>query len=164
MEQSGNYRWEDLYGYWRGKHADGRAPARRDIDPPTEIPQAAASLMLIDIAPDGYQYRLVGSMIRERLGAELTGKAVGSSGQSQSIRDEWVRLLDLVSGDGRPRMLVAPSTAGAALSNLILVLPLIDDAGKVEQLLAGAFFNDQYFTPGAQYDRVTIREIGDGPA
>ena len=162
-EQSGNHRWEDLYGYWQRKHADGRAPARRDLDPPTEIPQLAANLMLIDIAPEGYQYRLVGSMIRERLGAELTGKAVGSSGQSQSIRDEWKRALDLVSGDGRPRMLVAPSPAGTELSNLMLVLPLIDDAGKVEQLLAGAFFNDQYFTPGAQYDRVMIREIEDDP-
>jgi len=159
--QTGNHRWEDLYGYWQSKHADGRAPARRDIDPPTEIPQFAANLMLIDIAPEGFQYRLVGSTIRERMGAELTGKAVGSSGQSQSIRDEWKRTLDLVSGDGRPRMLVAPSPAGAALSNLMLVLPLIDDAGKVEQLLAGAFFNDQYYTPGAQYDQVTIREIGE---
>ena len=158
--QSGNHRWEDLYGYWQGKHADGRAPARRDIDPPTEIPQFAANLMLIDIAPDGYQYRLVGSLIRERLGAELTGKAVGSSGQSKSIRDEWIRLLGLVSADGKPRMLVAPSPAGAALTNMMLVLPLIDEAGKVEQLLAGAFFNDQYFTPGAQFNEVTIREIG----
>ena len=160
--QTGNHRWEDLYSYWQSKHVDGRPPARRDLDPPTEIPQLAPNLMLIDIAQDGYQYRLVGSMIRERLGAELTGKAVGSSGQSQSIRDEWKRALDLVSGDGRPRVLVAPSPAGAALSNLMLVLPLIDETGKVEQLLGGAFFNDQYYTPGAQYDAVTIREIGEG--
>jgi hypothetical protein len=161
--QLGNHRWQGLYSYWQSKHADGRPPARRDIDPPTEIPQFAANLMLIDIAPAGYQYRLVGSTLRERLGAELTGKAVGSSGQSQSIRDQWIQVLDLVRGDGKPRMLVAPSPAGASLTNMILVLPLIDDDGKVEQLLAGAFFNDQYFTPGAQYDRVTIKEIGEDP-
>ena len=28
-------------------------------------------------------------------------------------------------------------------------------------ILAGAFFNDQYFTPGAQFNEVTIREIGE---
>jgi len=159
-----NHRWEDLYSYWQNKHADGRPPARRDIDPPTEIPQLAANLMLIDIAPAGYQYRLVGSLLRERLGAELTGKAVGSSGQSQSIRERWVQTLDLVRDDGRPRMLVAPGPAGATLTNMMLVLPLIDDEGKVEQILAGAFFSDQHFTPGAQYDEVIIREVGDDPA
>jgi len=158
-----NHRWEDLYGYWQGKHVDGRPPARRHIDPPTEIPQLAANLMLIDIAPGGYQYRLVGSLLRERLGAELTGKPVGSSGQSQSIRDQWVHVLDLVRGDGKPRMLVAPRPSGTTLTNMMLVLPLIDDRGKVEQILAGAFFSDQHFTPGAQYDDVTIREIGAGP-
>ena len=162
VAQMENYRWEDLYSYWQSKHAHGRAPARRDIDPPTEIPQLVANLMLIDIAPDGYQYRLVGSTLRERLGAELTGKPVGSSGQSQSIRDQWVRVLDLVRGDSKPRMLVAPRPTGATLTNMMLVLPLIDDEGKVEQLLTGAFFSDQYFTPGAQYDEVAIREVGDG--
>jgi hypothetical protein len=163
VTQTGNHRWENLYGYWQGKHVDGRPPARRDIDPPTEIPQFAPNLMLIEITPDGYQYRLVGSMLRERLGAELTGKPVGSSGQSQGIRDEWIRLLDLVSGDRKPRMLVAPRPTGATNTNMMLVLPLIGDDGKVEQLLAGAFFSDQYFTPGAQYHQVTIREIGDDP-
>jgi hypothetical protein len=160
-EQAENHRWEDLYSYWQGKHIDGRPPARRDIDPPTEIPQLVASLMLIDITPGGYQYRLVGSLLRERLGAELTGKAVGSSGQTQSIRDQWVRTLDLVRGDGRPRMLVAPAPAGATLTNMMLVLPLIDEAGNVEQLLAGAFFSDQYFTPGAKFNDVTIREVAE---
>lgn len=162
--QTENHRWEDLYRYWQDKHIAGRPPARRDIDPPTEIPQLAASLMLIDITPAGYQYRLVGSLLRDRLGAELTGKPVGSSGQSQSIRDRWVHTLELVSGDGKPRMLVAPRPTGATVSNVMLVLPLIGDQGKVEQLLAGAFFSDQYFTPGAQYDEVTIKEIGDGLA
>jgi hypothetical protein len=157
-----NHRWEDLYGYWQGKHADGRPPARRDIDPPTEIPQLVANLMLIDITPDGYQYRLVGSTLRERLGAELTGKAVGSSSQTQSIRDEWKRVLDLVRGDRKPRMLIAPRPTGETLTNMMLVLPLIDNEGKVEQLLAGAFFSDRYFTPGAQFEEVTIKAIEEG--
>jgi hypothetical protein len=67
-----NHRWEDLYGYWQSKNADGRPPARRDIDPPTEIPQLVSNLMLIDVTPAGYQYRLVGSTLRKRTGTELT--------------------------------------------------------------------------------------------
>jgi hypothetical protein len=115
--------------------------------------------MIIDILPGGYQYRLVGSTFRERLGAEFTGKPVGSSGQSESIRREWTHLLDLVCGDQKPRMLAAPRPTGVSLTNLMLVLPLINHAGKVEQLLAGAFFSDQYFKPGSSFDEVIIREI-----
>ena len=66
----GNLRWQDLYSYWQSKHVDGRPPSRRDIDPPTEIPPLAASLMLIEVIPDGYHYRLGGSTLRERLGAD----------------------------------------------------------------------------------------------
>jgi hypothetical protein len=159
MAPTGMNSWEDFYNYWRSKYVNGRPPAREDIDPPTEIPQLAANLMIIDILPGGYQYRLVGSTLRERLGAELTGKPVGSSRQSETIRREWTHLLDLVCGDQKPRMLVAPRPAGLSLTNLMLVLPLINHAGKVEQLLAGAFFSDQYFKPGSSFDEVIIREI-----
>jgi len=159
MAETGKGSWEELYRYWRSKHVDGRPPAREDIDPPTEIPQFAANLMMIDILPDGYRYRLVGSALSERLGAEFTGKAVGSSNQSEATRREWKDLLDLVSQDQKPRMLVAHIPAGLSLSNLMLVLPLVDRAGKTERLLAGAFFRYQDFKPGALVDEVTIREI-----
>jgi hypothetical protein len=159
MAETGKDSWEDLYRYWRSRHVDGRPPARGDIDPPTEIPQFAANLMMIDILPDGYQYRLVGSALRERLGGELTGKAVGSSSLSEVTRREWKDLLDLVSRDQKPRMLVAHAPAGLSLSNLMLVLPLVDRAGKTERLLAGAFFRYQDFQPGSLVDEVTIREI-----
>ena len=159
MANTGKLGWEGFYQYWRSKHVDGRPPAREDIDPPTEIPQLAATLMIIDVLAEGYQYRLVGSALRDRLGTELTGKPVGASSQSEGIRSEWSRLLDLVRDDGKPRMLIGPSPAGGSLTNLMLVLPLINQAGKVEQLLAGAFFNDQYHEPGTPFGQVVIREI-----
>lgn len=159
MAETGKDSWEELYRYWRSKHVDGRPPARRDIDPPTEIPQFAANLMMIDILPDGFHYRLVGSAIRERLGGELTGKAVGSSSLSEANRQEWTDLLKLVSRDQKPRMLVAHAPAGMSLSNLILVLPLVDRTGKTERLLAGAFFRYPDFQAGHLSDEVSIREI-----
>jgi hypothetical protein len=159
MVQTGQHSWEDLYRYWRSKHVGGRSPAREDIDPPTEIPHLAATLMIIDVLAEGYQYRLVGSALRDRLGAELTGKPVGASNQSEGIRSEWTRLLDLVRGDGKPRMLIGPTPVDGSLTNLVLVLPLINRAGNVEQLLGGAFFSDQYFAPGSAFGNVVIREI-----
>jgi hypothetical protein len=56
-------------------------------------------------------------------------------------------------------MLVVPRPADVSRTNLMLVLPLINHASKVEQLLAGAFFSDQYFKPGSSFDEVIIREI-----
>ena len=161
MADTGKDSWEDLYSYWRDKHVDGRPPGRADIDPPTEIPQFAANLMIIDIMPEGFQYRLVGSALRERLGGELTGKPVGSSSQSEVIRQEWKDMLALVSQDHKPRMLVAPVPAGESLSNLMLVLPLIGQTGKIECLLAGAFFRYQDFRPGAFANELMVREIAD---
>jgi hypothetical protein len=159
MAETGKDSWEDLYSYWRSKHVDGRAPERADIDPPTEIPQFAANLMIIDILPDGYRYRLVGSALRDRLGSELTGKAVGSSSQSETVRREWKELLDLVSQDQKPRMLVASVPSGESLSNLMLVLPLVDRNGEIECLLAGAFFRYQDFRPSTFGDELVVREI-----
>jgi len=159
MAETGKDSWEELYRYWRSKHVDGRPPARGDIDPPTEIPQFAANLMMIDILPDGFQYRLVGSALRERLGSELTGRAVGSSSLSETSRREWKALLELVSQDQKPRMLVAHAPASMSLSNLMLVLPLVDRAGKTERLMAGAFFRYPDFQAGPLVDEVTIREI-----
>ncbi len=105
------------------------------------------------VSPDGIDRSFV------RLGAELTGKPIGSSRQSESIRRESTHLLDLVCGDQKPRMLVVPRPADVSRTNLMLVLPLINHASKVEQLLAGAFFSDQYFKPGSSFDEVIIREI-----
>ncbi len=51
--------WNDLYAYWKSKHRDGRPPARVDLDPVMEIPQLARSLILFDIVPEGFRYRLI---------------------------------------------------------------------------------------------------------
>jgi hypothetical protein len=116
-------------------------------------------MMIIDVLPSGYQYRLVGSALRDRLGGELSGKSVGSSRQSDSLKHDWKTLLDAVSGDRKPRMLVVRGPTGISLSNLILVLPLINRAGEIECLLAGAFFRYQDFKQDLFVDDVTIVEI-----
>jgi hypothetical protein len=44
--------WKELYGYWRSRQVDGRAPKRSELDIPVDVPRLLANVMLIDcIAP-----------------------------------------------------------------------------------------------------------------
>lgn len=68
----------DLVRYWRGKQADGRLPARHDIDP-LELRALMGHLFVVDVAgdPSAWRYSLIGTTIAERAGADGTGKSIG---------------------------------------------------------------------------------------
>src|SRR5580693_6483338 len=84
--QYGMEPWQELLAYWRGKHVDGRPPARRDIDPVIDIPKLVANLMLADVLEGGYRYRLGGSAIVARHNQELTGRMAGNSPLIRGVR------------------------------------------------------------------------------
>jgi hypothetical protein len=151
--------WQALYRYWQSKHVDGRPPARSDLDPLTEIPGLIANLMIIDIEDGGYRYRLVGSEITSRFGTELTGKAVGSSAMSETVRREWGALLDLVRDEQKPRMMVAKLPAAIEANHLMLILPLVDTQAHTERILVGGFFFNRDYKPGFEADGLTVTEI-----
>jgi hypothetical protein len=159
MATSSKDSWEELYRYWRSKHVDGRPPARKDLDPLTEIPSLAANLMIIDIEDDGYRYRLVGSEITSRFGSELTGKTIGSSGMSEAVRREWRELLDLVRAEQRPRMMVGRLPPTIQANHLMLILPLLDDRNRTERILVGGFFFNRDYKPGFVADGLMVTEI-----
>jgi hypothetical protein len=151
--------WEALYRYWQSKHVDGHPPARSDLDPLTEIPGLIANLMIIDIEDGGYRYRLVGSEITSRFGGELTGKPVGSSAMSETVRLEWRALLDLVRDQQAPRMMVAKLPAEIEANHLMLILPLVDADGRTERILVGGFFFNRDYKPGFEADGLLVTEI-----
>jgi len=151
--------WEELYRYWRSKHIDGRPPARGDLDPVAEIPRLIANLMIIDIDDGGYRYRLVGSEITSRFGSELTGKPVGSSAMSETVRTEWRGLLDLVRDEQKPRMMVAKLPAAIEANHLMLILPLVDKHGGTERILVGGFFFNRDYRPGFDAEGLIVSEI-----
>ncbi len=66
-----------LYSYWEAKRDGRRMPVRRDLDP-VEIKALLPQLMLLDIVPDGFRYRLVGTKVVQEMGRDLTGATVGS--------------------------------------------------------------------------------------
>jgi hypothetical protein len=150
--------WEQLYRYWRSKSAGGRPPARADLDPVIDIPYLTPHLMILDVLPDGYRYRLAGSDLGSRLGEELTGRRVGRTTVAEG---QWYDLLDTVSREQKPLMVTtdAPMRGGKRMG---LVLPLVGLSGATEQILAGIFFGND-FRPGTRLGVLAVQELMSNP-
>ena len=139
--------WSELYAYWKSKHVDGRPPSRRSIEPIGEIPRLAPRLMLIDIVPEGYRYRLVGSEIVRRSGFDLTGKLVGSTGHGMDIKSEWYVEIDDAFRSRCPKLLLLRIAPALKVQILMLALPLVLENGETEMLLVGAFHEGRLEPP-----------------
>ncbi len=147
--------WERLYQYWLSKNIDGRPPARADLDPVIEIPNLIAHLMIIDILPDGLQYRLAGSHLGHGIGEELTGTWVGRNTAAES---QWLDLLEMVAREQKPMVVASEIPSPRGQKRLGIVLPLVDRSGKTEQILAGVFFGTD-FTPGIRVGKIAVQEL-----
>jgi hypothetical protein len=146
--------WQQLYRYWLSKNIDGRPPERADLDPMIEIPHLVAHLMIMDIVPDGFRYRLAGSHVGIRIGEELTGSQVGRNTAAES---QWFDLLNTVKQEAKP-MIVTSDIPSSAQKRMGVVLPLVDRSGKTEQILAGVFFGNE-FAPGIKIGTLAVQEL-----
>ncbi len=140
------------------KNVDGRPPSRKDIDPVVDIPQLAANLMILDIMPDGYAYRLVGSTVVDRLGRDMTGKPFGTSGFDGTAINQFRDALDLVVAEVKPHQLIARIDHHATALNNLLLLPLVLPGNQIEKILVGSFYNE-HFTPGTRISGLSTKEI-----
>lgn len=138
--------WKELLEYWRAKHVDGRPPGRKDIDPAIDIPRLAANLLIADIVPEGYRYRLVGSAIVERHQEDMTGKLAGTSKFLERVRRELIANYDAVRTLQRPKMMNSGAAATDHSSAVTIILPLLGQNGDTEMLLIGVFY-DRRFEP-----------------
>jgi hypothetical protein len=151
--------WRVLYRYWLDKHADGRMPGRGDIDPPVEIPTLVKDMMLVAVGPDGFRYRLIGSSVAAFIKRDMTGRKVAvSEWMPQSVRSDWLRLLEAVSASRAPQLVIAKFPAAVKAYTHCLVLPLIGADGRTEQLLIG-IFHGGYIEPGTPIEGLTTREV-----
>jgi hypothetical protein len=132
--------WLELYRYWLGKHAGGRPPSRRDLDPPLEIPRLIPRLMLVEVIAGEFQYRLVGSEVARYLATNVTGRAVGSSAWApETVRAEWRRMLELVRDKQQPQMAITLPSPGNQHRGFCLALPLVGGDGTTEQIMIAVF-------------------------
>lgn len=137
--------WKELLAYWQARHLDGRPPSRQDIDPAVDLPLMAANLLIADVIPEGYRYRLVGSAVVERHKQEMTGKLAGSSHFLERVRPELLKSFDAVRDERVPRLLKTGSNEARDYATAAtLVLPLVAPSGETEKLLIGVFFDRRY--------------------
>jgi hypothetical protein len=136
--------WFRIVDYWRSRHVDGRPPSRNDIDPVVDIPDLAKNLMLLDIVPEGYRYRIVGTALRERLGFELTGRMLADGAASSTIQATWKSAADSVCADLEPRLVISRLAPVLGARQLAIIMPLVDGSGRIENLLIASFHEGEF--------------------
>jgi hypothetical protein len=143
---AGDEPWMLLYRYWLSKRVGERPPSRLDIDPPIDIPRLVKNLMLMDVTPEGYRYRLLGSEVEARHGLYMTGKLFGDSGIDPKALDDLRRVMDQVVASQKPRVLNAEIDPAMSARNTVLILPLVSADGRTTHILTGSFY-DGHFAP-----------------
>ena len=147
--------WKQLYRYWLSRRVYARPPRRSELDIPVEVPHLAANLMLIEVIDDRFRYRLTGSALYERYQTGLTGTWIQQRVEAET---DWHATLAAVRDDQIPRLLSTPVPGQASVFHAAVALPLLDDEDKVHQILAGAFFA-QEFGGNNHSGRLEIREL-----
>jgi len=128
---------EELFAYWASLRANGRLPARRDIDP-GKFKRHLPTISLIDVLaePLDFRMRLAGTGLYGVYGREITGRALNEI-YSGSAVDYWRSELAQVVRERRPSV-GAHNLAwrGAShLSILWLRLPLASNGRDVDMIL-----------------------------
>lgn len=135
---------EALYDYWDSKREHGALPARADIDP-IELRGLLRHVVLAEVVDGGerIRYRLVGTGMVERWGADFTGKHVDEIMQG-SYRDFLMRLFQ-DSIDNQCAVFSRSQfrwDVGRSLDTSRLFLPLSEDGETVDMILIGQIFGD----------------------
>ncbi|MHA1537085.1 MAG: PAS domain-containing protein [Alphaproteobacteria bacterium] len=131
---------ESVHGYWRGCAGANPMPARRDIDPVIDLGSLVENLILIDVERDPlrFRFRLVGTVVVELVGADMTGmyldEAVETEEQIALIQTDCEAIVNL----GQAMVSQVRFPFGNARGNIdyeCLLMPLSDDAKNVNMIL-----------------------------
>ena len=150
--------WEELYRYWLDRHAGGKPPTRAVIDPMIDLHQMASNLIVIDVFPDRFEYRLVGSQVVSHFGVDHTGKMVGTSGVDKTQLDAWSGTVAYVAQEGKPSMLASHYPDSPRTKVIALLLPLSADGDGARKLFGATFF-DQPFPDVAAYPDLPLKLV-----
>lgn len=125
-----------MHAYWQGKRRADQLPARPDIDP-LDFPWALGLVCLLDVQrnPLAFRYRLDGTMIAERHGADFTGRS------TDEVRPDFYATMlrkhfSEVAETQRPTLYrIGIRYGGQAKTYLRLALPLAGDGKTVDMIL-----------------------------
>ena len=135
-----------LYAYWLAKKGTRRAPSRADIDP-LEIAPLLPHVALVDVerAPLRFRYRLVGTEIVRKVGADFTGRYLDSFtrlSNRDAMAAEFARVVD--SAEPTVSFWNYSRADGRHVRYERLVLPLMGDGVTVDMLFSGMVFDVAY--------------------
>lgn len=125
-----------IHVYWQSKCRGEQLPGRTDIDP-LDFPWALGLVCLLGVEryPLAFRYRLDGTTIAERYGADMTGRtidAVRPDFHAALLRKHFTEVVE----SGRPSLYrVALRYGGQARTYMRLALPLARDGKTVDMIM-----------------------------
>jgi hypothetical protein len=132
-----------FFAYWLRARGARTMPERGDIDPLDIAPNILPHLVLLDVLPDGgnFRYRLAGTGVVERAGMELRGLLATECPADNP--DSILREMTLVAEDGLPRYSALGCNGGAEDFKAVerMLTPLGRDGAGVEMLIGAAVFH-----------------------
>lgn len=126
----------DLFRYWEQQRAGRAMPKRSDLDP-AGLRTLLPYLTLID-HPDGqFRYRLVGTIVAQDLGRDLTGSFVGSYVSPPEYAAALMAIYERVFATACPVFTTGEyrSASRAIHTSSRLILPLSDDGESVNMVV-----------------------------
>jgi hypothetical protein len=125
-----------MHAYWQGKGREGKLPGRQDIDP-LDFPWALGLVCLLDVQrnPLAFRYRLDGTTIAERHGADFTGRT------TDEVRPDFYAAMlrkhfSEVAETRRATLhRISIRHGGQAKTYLRLALPLASDGVTVDMIM-----------------------------
>lgn len=130
-----------LLRYWGGLPRDSGQPGPhlRRIDP-LDMREALGFVTLIDVVDEGrdFLYRVYGTRIAERYGADLTGRRTSQTDDGSYAAAFLVAVYRAALQRAEPvftEHYPSPRSSTAKWSRI--VLPLVGDGGRIERFLAG---------------------------
>ncbi len=125
-----------LYDYWVSRHHGELLPSRQDLDP-ADFKFAVGNVTLIDVLyePVRFRFRLIGSLMAQRMGWDLTGKMVDEVPDAE-YREGLLAAYRKMVADRQPSTtLYQRLIEGKTRRFEVLRLPLASDGKTIDMLL-----------------------------
>lgn len=146
-----------LYDYWESRKRGRRYPARSDIDP-VEFSFALGNVTLVDVLYDPlrFRFRLMGTLMAQRAGFDLTGRMVDEV-PVPDYRDFLLGAYRHTVETGEPNTVLHEQTIqGKPFEFEVLRLPLAEDGEHIDMLL----LCPMYFEPIPTWPPMRIPPAG----